>query len=695
MATQDFAASWVDVYNRVGGWSKKHSSHPIRTGNGSGTNWQTFIRIPEAVKQAANSSTTTPTLHMRIYFTTAANEIDIGHHRTSSARSVGASGIPWYAYNETWRSIGTGWREYQMSNWFLPNFLSGNVQGIVLYSYQGQFTNVATGLGQSNHVRFRVTGTWNTPPTTPTNARVDKSVADISQTFRFNASTDAEQSQSQLRYDVEFYNGSSWSRVSTRQSGLTYTRNTTNNSQTTNARFRVRAYDGELYSGWGYSPHFEIRHVAPSFSSSSISYIDRNSTTVGISGNSQHIIQNASLPRASVNSAASGNDGKTISRYIFTLGGQERTRSSLGTVDFNALDASYNQTLRVTAEDSAGLRTTVTRTVTMIAYQQPQLQYTVQRLGNLSDTTLMTLSGSISSLSGENTLQTTRYRYRVEGGSYGSWFTFNRSISGSSFTTTDVTLQLDNTTGWEIEIQVSDRLTTRTVVATVRSGRPITFADIDKNSFGVGKFPENDNSFEVDTDAIFESGLNVKDSNLIVSASGNNFRFESDGSSFMSWLNKNGTRRGYFGISSSSGKDIVLHNEMDGNIHALGERLMFNSNDVIATGSNSNGNWIRFYNGTQICWQTINAGFPTERSWGNLFRSWEIRATLPVGFVNSSETVFSMQVIRTNNDSGMRLCTTGQRPFSTATPNMYMVSPATSSDTAYEITYIAVGRWNN
>lgn len=504
MATQDFAASWVDVYNRVGGWSKKHSSHPIRTGGGSGTNWQTFIRIPEAVKEAANSSTTPPQLQMRINFTTAANEIDIGHHRTNSARSVGASGLPWYAYNETWRSIGTGWRTYEMSNWFLPNFLSGNVQGIVLYSYQGQFTNTATGLGQSNHVRFRVTGTWNTPPTTPPNARLDKAVADVSQTFRWNASSDAEQSQSELRYDVEFFNGNSYSRVSTRQSGLSFTRNTTNDAETTQAQFRVRAYDGELTSSWAYSHFFEIKHVPPSFSSSAISYLDRNSTTVEISGNNQHIIQNASLPRASVNSAASGNDGKTISRYIFTLGGQERTRTSLGSVDFNSIDASYNQTLRVTAEDSAGLRTTVTRTVTVIAYQQPQLQYSAQRLGNLSDSTLMKLSGSISSLSGSNSLQTTRYRYRTEGGSYGSWFTFNRSISGSSFTTTDVTLQLDNTTGFEIEIQVSDRLTTRIVVVTVRSGRPITFTDVDLNSFGVNKFPENHDSFEVANESIFE-----------------------------------------------------------------------------------------------------------------------------------------------------------------------------------------------
>lgn len=505
MAYKYFNASWVDVYNASGGWSKKHSGHPIRTGGGS-ANWHNFIRIPDAVKTAINDSTTDAKLDMQIYFTSASSEIDVAYHKTSASRPVGASGMPWYKYSETWRSIGTGWRTYGMSNWFKDNFISGNTYGPVLYSYQGTFYNYAYGLGSGNDVRFRVTGTWNTAPSTPGSPRVDKSTADISQTFRWNASSDSEQSTSALRYQIEFYNGSSWTRVESSYSGTSRTASTVNATETTRARYRIRAYDGELYSSWAYSPYFTIDHVPPSFSSSQISYLDRNSVTTGITGNDQKIIQNASLPRAYVNSSASANEGKSIVKYTFSLSGQEKTRTSTGYVDFSSIDVSYNQTLKVTAEDSAGMKTSVSKSVSAIPYEKPSLQYSATRTGSMSDETILKLSGSISSVEGHNSLGTTRFRYRTSSGTYGSFQTFSRSVSGTSFTTTDVTLSLDNTQSWIIHINVTDTLGSRDTYVDVSSGTPITFTDFDLESFGVGKYPTRSNSFEANAEAFFELG---------------------------------------------------------------------------------------------------------------------------------------------------------------------------------------------
>ena len=694
MAYQYFDASWVDVYNASGGWSKKHSSHPIRTGGGSGTNWQTFIRIPDAVKTAANQSTTSPSLDMQIYFSSASSEIDVGYHRSSSARSVGSTGLPWYAYSETWRSIGTGWITYGMSNWFLPNFLSGNTQGLVLYSYNGKFSNTAYGLGTSYNVRFRVTGTWNTKPSNPGSPRVDKSTADISQTFRWNASSDSEQSTSALRYDVEFYNGSSWSRQSTRQSGTTYTRNTTKDPQVTNARFRVRAYDGELYSSWSNSPTFVIKHVAPSFSSSQISYVDRNSTTTAITGNNQHIIQNASLPRAYVNTGASGNDGKSIVRYTFTLGGQEKSRTSTGYVDFGTLDASYNQTLKVTAEDSAGLKTSVTKSVTIIPYDLPSLQYSAKRVGSMSDETILKLSGSISPLGGKNSLGTTRFRYKTASGSYGSYQSFPRSVSGNSFTTTDRTLTLDNTQAWVIHVQVSDTLGTRDVYININSGTPVTFTDVDLESFGVGKYPTKRKSTEIAGETFLEGNVFIGNGKgeeggvVNLRRGGNSLQLTSttdNGYSFISWHKENGDRTGYIGVPNMSTPNFIWSNEQGGTIDFRGTDILFNNSPAFQSGSNANGQWVRFNDGTQIVWSHLTVAY---QSGSYLGLTW----TYPVPFIDIPVT--------TTNRYAAFLTPAYNRTFpsasnylSTSIIRYWKLEGTFVSGENFDITAMAIGRW--
>ena len=597
MATRDFNASWADIYNASGGWSLAHHNHPIRTGGGSGTNWQTLIRIPDAVKTAIRESSTPAQLHMRIYFTSSANEIDIGHHRERNRRSVGARGIPWYAYNETWRSISNGWNSYQMSNWFMPQFLSGNVQGIVLYSANGRFNNTATGVGQTNSVRFRVTGTWNTAPSTPSNVRIDKNQADVSQTVRWNASTDAEGDS--LRYDVQYHNGLSWRTVSSKQTGTTYTMNLANERYSNIARFRVRAYDGELYSGWASTSQFGVEHVPPSFSASQISYQDINTTTVGISGNNQNIIQNASIVRASVDSNASANDGKTIRRYIYSLGGQERTRSTRGTVDFNPLDAENNLILRITAEDNYGLRTTVSKTVNMIPYQLPEVQYQAQRVGSIADETVLEVSGSISSLDGKNSLQTTRYRYRQTGGNYTTWRTLNRSVSGNNFTASNVTLNLSNDSEWEIQIQITDRISTRNIYADVGRGSPIMFIDEENDRLGIGKYPER-GTLDVDGDAYFEGSVD-----MVGRMRADRIELDSNVNAGTPAIWVKGRAqdhairtRGIDGASADGSLgDLHLNFNSDGAV-----KIGSDETEIVESGSNSEGDWIKFYDGTQICY---------------------------------------------------------------------------------------------
>lgn len=683
MAIETVNAQWIDVYANG---RKSHSGTPM--GIGGSAKYHVFIRIPDSVKTLIRSSSTTASLDMQVNVVNANSEIDIGHHRESNSRPNGSNGIPWYAYRETWRYGGTtGTKTYQMSNWFMPNFLNGNTQGIVLYSYQGKFYN------EINSVTFRVHGTWNRPPTTPSNVRVDKTRPDISQVVRWNASSDPDGDT--VRYDVEFYNGSSWTRMVNSTTSLSWTHNTTNARAVTNARYRVRAVDGKEASAWVNSPTFEIRHVPPTIAESRLTYLDSNTTTRTITGNNQHIIQNASTVQASVASGATANDGKTIKRYIFTLSGQERIRTSVGSVTFDPINAGTNQTLRVTVEDSAGLRSSVTKTVTVIPYSPPEIQYEANRVGSIENNTILKVSGSISSLGGKNSLQLTQYRYRRTGTTnWSSAFTINRSVSGTNFTGSNVTINLDSSHEWEIEVIVSDRVLTRRVYLTVSRGKPVMFLDEEYDRLGVGKYPERGN-LDVEGQAYF-LGRAIAE---VVENDGDAFRIESDlpnGHGYMSIFGSDGNRKAYMGIGGTSNNDLVIANENNASVRILAEGLRVEWDHVVSSGVNQNGRWIRFYDGTQICWkegfqvsgQTTDVNVLTGR-WTFpiefLADSGQTEGR-PAGFVTKNE--YSSSGVLRGSSSASRVNRDGK------TMDAYLqVESNGSSSWSHGVRVMAIGRW--
>ena len=687
MAIETVNAQWIDVYANG---RKSHSGSPM--GIGGSAQYTVFIRIPDSVKTLIRSSSTTASLDMQVNVTNANSEMDVGHHRESNSRPNGSNGIPWYAYNETWRYGGTtGTKTYQMSNWFMPNFLNGNTQGIVLFSYNGKFYN------EINSVSFRVHGTWNRPPTTPSNVRVDKTRPDISQVVRWNASSDPDGDT--VRYDVEFYNGSSWTRMVNSTTSLSWTHNTTNARAVTNARYRVRAVDGKEASSWAYSPTFEIRHVPPTIAESRLTYLDSNTTTRTITGNNQHIIQNASTVQASVASGATANDGKTIKRYIFTLSGQERIRTSVGSVTFGPINAGTNQTLRVTVEDSAGLRSSVTKTVTVIPYSPPEIQYEANRVGSIENNTILKVSGSISSLGGKNALQLTQYRYRRTGTTnWSSTFTINRSVSGTNFTGRNVTINLDSGHEWEIEVIVSDKVLTRRVYLTVSRGKPVMFLDEEYDRLGIGKYPER-GSLDLEGEMYASGSIN-----LVPFVTGGLpklkiFSADSNGHSYIEYMGNDQQRKAYMGISTTQHNHFTVNNEnADGDILLSSGtgRVRVGWTDIVESGANQNGGWVRFYDGTQICWkegfnvsgQTTDPNVLTGR-W--TFPIEFVADTgqvegRPAGFVTKNE--YSNSAVLRGSSSASRVNKGGR------TMDAYLqLQTGGSSSWSHGVRVMAIGRW--
>jgi hypothetical protein len=262
MARRQFRASWVRVWNDAG--THITTGSPIQAGGSGGRN--SLIGIPSDVRKAMQDSKTTPRIFIRFRAITSGRQFSLGGHRWSSLPPT--SGLPWYKWLGRSFSPSSGWVEYDISSQFRSEYMSGNLEGIVLYNGPSVARAEAYGAtNNSNHFTFIVEGTWNEPPTTPGSftSPTGGQVVSESVTASWGASTDSTYSSNQLRYEVQIDNAGSWQTVIITSPGVTSaTINTSSIPETSTARLRVRAIDPEgLTSSWRTSPNFTIQHNQP------------------------------------------------------------------------------------------------------------------------------------------------------------------------------------------------------------------------------------------------------------------------------------------------------------------------------------------------------------------------------------------------------------------------------------------------
>lgn len=262
-------------------------------------------------------------------------------------------------------------------------------------------------------------------------------------------------------------------------------------------------YNGEqVRSDYSRSIQMHVRNANPTFSASNISYADTRSATVTITGNNQVLIQDQSDLTAYVNTGATALKGASIIQYVITIGSAQEILTTTGSKLIGRISASTNQTLSIKAVDSRGNSTTVSKTVTIVPWQEPKLTLKLDRLNKFEDTTTINISGSFSpvTISGanKNLVQLVRYRYKVKGAGTWTldWTTLTHTTNGTSFSVAGFNRTLDNTKSWEFEFSVQDKFTTNVDLATVGTGSPIIFIDSTKKSVGVGKFPSKSGTLE-------------------------------------------------------------------------------------------------------------------------------------------------------------------------------------------------------
>lgn len=217
---------------------------------------------------------------------------------------------------------------------------------------------------------------------------------------------------------------------------------------------------------------------APTFSG--FTYKDTNTTTAGVTGNNQILIQSVSTLQVTA-SAATAKNGATISSYSVSAGGSTASSTTV-TLNVGKIYTSGTVPIIVTTIDSRGYTSSATVNITVIAYESIDITTAImRRVNEVEDVTQVTLEGDITPVKvnnvNKNPLRKLYYQYkRTDASAYSSLtdITSFATFTDSGFTfTSDEWLSLDANYSWYVRFYVYDNLTGDTTTITVSQGTPL------------------------------------------------------------------------------------------------------------------------------------------------------------------------------------------------------------------------------
>ena len=153
-------------------------------------------------------------------------------------------------------------------------------------------------------------------------------------------------------------------------------------------------------------------------------------------------------------------------------------------MDFVGVDLAGTFTAQITVKDSRGKKTVVSVDVPILGWSKPDAVYSLARVNNFEDDTILNVDGKISSVPGSSLSITEKHRALPNG----AW-----SATDTVTNATDKHLNLDKADDWEVLVSVWDAFTVSdptTYTLTVGKGIPIVYFDIHKRSVSVNGLPD-------------------------------------------------------------------------------------------------------------------------------------------------------------------------------------------------------------
>lgn len=448
-----------------------------------------------------------------------------------------------------------------------------------------------------------------------------------------------------------------------------YTQLATGNAGT--GRITCETYSGTTLIGTTTTDFTaRVTNSNPTFTASDLSYADTNSTVTAITGNSKHIVQNKSTLRLTYTPATAKNSA-TIKSYSFTLNGVTKTSTSAGgIIDFGVINSSSNLTLTGTVTDSRGNTTSASITVTVLPYTNPNALVTLERLNNYEDETYLKVDGTVASVNSKNSMSI-QYRYKESGGSYGAFTTI--------FDNVQQVLSLDKNNAYIFNIVVTDKFGSKYDKEHVL-GKGVfpLFIDTGKNSVGINDFP------------IEKEALRVAEGNINVRDTGTDVGYQQGGQMVLR-NNGNGVT-----IVSGTSDSVLLRPKgstdasVQFKINSAGV-ISVNEVAVVASGSNSNGKYVKFYDGTMLQWNYMEV---TDQAISNEYGVLYIglrEITYPVAFVGDAPILTCSQ-FKYGTSASWGGITEHSTPLTKGNLRVYDVVSRTTG-TNCKIGWFAIGRW--
>ena len=407
------------------------------------------------------------------------------------------------------------------------------------------------------------------------------------------------------------------------------------------------------------------------------------SNTIGISGSGTDKswgVYIQSISKASIASSASAGLGATL-RSISISQGSSVVGSSTGakvSATSPTLTASGSVAFKYTVIDSRGNKTEETKTISVLPYVNPSVNtFSAKRNATTSTTANISYNVSYSPVNGKNKLTiVSKYTGTASGTPVNKTFSGTgtaRATDSSSYSVTN----LNKFGNFDFSITITDSLGNKSsnVYSMTSSALPLS---IDKNNKGIGVGKDyTKGALDVGGDAYI-------DGNLYVNGAKNFFKNLSTTGTNLNTLVDSGAYRLNSGHTNApSGHDWSQMLTIYGGGDTVSQ-MIFNYNggrlktrsgnppevngkgswkswkeipymeDVnalqVTRGSNANGEWVRFPDGTQICWKwgldpgTIKTnnksggGANQGTGWRSSNISWKFPASFGAGEVASFAT---------------------------------------------------------
>ena len=269
---------------------------------------------------------------------------------------------------------------------------------------------------------------------------------------------------------------------------------TTSNTRTVYFYIKTVISGSTFYSSKAVT--LSIVNANPTFS---VAYLDTNSTTTGITGNNQQIIQNNSTLQINITNATALKYA-TLTSASINVNGVTTTQSlSSSSLTFNVgtLNVANNLTVPVTVTDSRGNKTTTNLTIQVLSWSLPTALITLARESNYYTSTNLTVDANYSSLNSKNTITIQYQIKKTTDASYGALTTISDNVQ--------TTFNADNQYSWNIKVILTDKIGSTTYNLFLYKGIPLMFWDRFLSSVSINCFPTNQYSFALNGIDVMEA----------------------------------------------------------------------------------------------------------------------------------------------------------------------------------------------